>query len=233
MQNVISPTATETVPPEASYLTLFSTPGSSAKCMTQIPHITAAKESCAGCSPGLLLPLKWAQDWLQLWVRANQVKHREGDAHQPSQAASQTSRHMLASQCCFNLHPNPSCWSLECPASLMFALIPPLLHLLNTLGQPQLLALFSSEAMGTSYHLHILLYPHLAAPLAHRCLGGSICCLALCWLSQHPWFLSFVWPSHPCPFCICCPSQADSFSWFLPFFSLSPLWNTFKGWRSY
>lgn len=88
--------------------------------------------------------------WLQGRVRANQAMQRGRDAHQPGLAAPETSSHVLASQCCFDLSPKLSCWGMGCPPPLTFVLMPPDLHLLSVLRKPQLLVAFSSkDAMGT------------------------------------------------------------------------------------
>lgn len=186
-----NPTSTETVPPESAR----STPASHPVIPRKVHCGQGMLRSMSPCPPPASeVSSAWghAQVWLQLWVRANQVRHRGTDARQPDLVAPETSSHILASQCCFSLPPKACCWGLGCRPPLTLALMPPHLHLLSVQGKPQLLAPFSSKgAVGTVPRCTSSRIPIEQHPLPPGCLGGSGCCLVLWRLSLHPRFFSF------------------------------------------
>lgn len=74
---------------------------------------------------------------------------------------------------------------------------------------------------GDSFHLQVPTWQHSLSP---GCLGGSGCCLALCWLTPHPQLFSFgsCDPHTPAHFVVLYKQMVSLDSRFPP-------WNTFRG----
>lgn len=237
MQNVLIS------PPRQSVLNLpppppLSHPGIPSKVhVPKAPHTTAAKGCCAACPPGLLLPLRCPQ---------HGGTHRCGSSYGSGQTRQGTGGQMPASPAlphqrppATSLHPNAASASPQNPpAEAWVALLPSHLH--SCLHTCTSTVCWDSPSCWHHSPLRMLWgqlpfacppvsppgsTPWPRVPRRERVLPSTLLAVPV-HLSLQIWVVR---PSHPCPFCICCTTQVDGFSWFLSFFSPSPPWNTFKG----